>query len=180
MRVISGSARGHKLKTLETLDTRPTLDRMKETVFNIIGMDIYDIKFLDLFSGFGGMGIEALSRGAEISTFVELNRECVEVINENLRHTKLIDKADVKGLDVFGFIKSTDEKYDIIYIDPPYNAGFENELLKGIFENDILEESGYIILEHLTDVKITSNSLYTVYREKKYKTTTLSFIRRGE
>ena len=123
MRVIAGSARSLKLKTLEGLDTRPTTDRIKETLFNIIGPTIYDSIFLDLFSGSGGIGIEALSRGAKEAVFVENNPKAMRCIKDNLRFTRLESRAATMTADVMNALYRLEgEKiFDIIFMDPPYD-----------------------------------------------------------
>ena len=133
MRVISGTAKSLRLKTIEGDSTRPTTDRIKETLFNIIGCDVIEARFLDIFAGSGGIGIEALSRGAILCDFVDNNPQCVRVIKENLHFTHLEDKACVVRMDVISYIKGLkDKKYDIIFIDPPYRGGFEAQVLSAI------------------------------------------------
>ena len=130
MRVITGSARGAKLKTLEGLATRPTSDRVKEAIFNIIQFDIEGRRVLDLFGGSGQLAIEALSRGADYAVLVDQSAEAVKVIKDNLR-----------------YLSTTREKFDIIFLDPPYaEKSLENALQK-ISEIDILSEGGIIICE---------------------------------
>ena len=131
MRVISGSARGHKLKAPEGLTTRPTTDRIKESLFNIIAGDLYQCKFLDLFSGSGAMGIEALSRGADKAVFVDKDRKSISIINDNLKATRLDNKAQVLNCDVstaVSKLKSLNEKFDIIFMDPPYGKDYEYDV----------------------------------------------------
>ena len=152
MRVISGKARSLKLKTIEGDSTRPTTDRIKETLFNIIGNQIYDAKFLDLFAGSGAIGIEALSRGAALCDFVDNNPKCINVIKDNLRFTQLEDNAFVTKSDVILFINTNKSKqYDIIFIDPPYQGGFEISVFKAITNSELCHEDTIIILEALKD-----------------------------
>ncbi|MGN0376363.1 MAG: 16S rRNA (guanine(966)-N(2))-methyltransferase RsmD, partial [Suilimivivens sp.] len=127
MRVIAGTARSLKLKTPEGMDTRPTTDRIKETLFNMIQMDIPGSIFVDLFSGSGGIGIEALSRGARHAYFVENAKEAVSCIQENLVFTKFTDRATLLKQDVLSALSLISEKEaDIIFMDPPYQLGIEN------------------------------------------------------
>ena len=151
MRVISGCARGHKLKSLEGTDTRPTLDRIKETLFNIIAPEITECNFLDLFSGSGAIGIEALSRGANTAVFVDSSYNCYEVIIENLEHTKLLlTKHRLLNQDIFDAIKelgNKSQKFDIIFIDPPYEGGYNQNVLEHIIKSNILNEDGLVIVE---------------------------------
>ena len=143
MRVIAGKARRLTLKSTPGLDTRPTIDRIKETLFNIITPRIEGCAFLDLFSGSGSIGIEALSRGARISFFVEKNSKAVKCINENLAFTKLADQAVVMQKTVLSAIHELSLKksrFDLVYMDPPYHAGLEEERSEDLsfqsFRND--------------------------------------------
>lgn len=123
MRVITGSSRGAKLTTLEGMETRPTADRVKEAIFNMIQFEIEGRNVLDLFAGSGQLGIETLSRGAATATFVDLNSEAVQVIKQNLIHTHLYEKAKVLSSDFASFLQHAKPGYDIILMDPPYGKG---------------------------------------------------------
>lgn len=180
MRVIAGSARGSKLISLEGLNTRPTTDRIKETLFNIINMDILDSNFLDICSGSGAIGIEALSRGAKSVTMVEPNSEALKIINKNLSHTKFLECTKVHNKDAFSFLKEIEnEKFDIIFIDPPYELKLYVEIINLVLEKKLLSEDGYIIVEKSSDDDLKEYNLekIEVYRQKKFKTTTLDFLR---
>ena len=147
MRVITGSARGAKLKTLEGLATRPTSDRVKEAIFNIIQFDIEGRRVLDLFGGSGQLAIEALSRGAEYAVLVDQSAEAVKIIKDNLKKTKFDQKASVFQMDYLRYLSTAREKFDIIFLDPPYaEKSLENALQK-ISEIDILSDGGIIICE---------------------------------
>jgi 16S rRNA (guanine(966)-N(2))-methyltransferase RsmD len=147
MRVITGSARGAKLKTLEGLATRPTSDRVKEAVFNIIQFDIEGRRVLDLFAGSGQLAIEALSRGAEYAVLVDQSQEATKVIKENLKKVKFDQKASVFQMDYLRYLATSHERFDIIFLDPPYaEKSLENALQK-ISEIDILSEGGIIVCE---------------------------------
>ena len=147
MRVITGSARGAKLKTLEGLATRPTSDRVKEAIFNIIQFDIEGRRVLDLFGGSGQLAIEALSRGAEYAVLVDQSAEAVKVIKDNLKKVKFDQKASVFQMDYLRYLSTAREKFDIIFLDPPYaEKSLENALQK-ISEIDILSDGGIIICE---------------------------------
>ena len=122
MRVVAGTARSLILKTIEGMDTRPTTDRIKETLFNMLTGYVTDAKFLDLFAGSGGIGIEALSRGARECTFIENNPKAVNCIKDNLKHTKLDDKGRVLKYDAISYVQGLDKiDYDVIFMDPPYS-----------------------------------------------------------
>lgn len=147
MRVISGSARGANLKTIEGNDTRPTTDKVKGAIFNILANEIYGTKVLDLYAGSGALGIEALSRGADLAVFAEKSAPAADIIRKNLEHTKLIDKAKILKNDVFSVIKTLPEKFDLIFLDPPYAAELAEATIKAIDEAKILADGGIIIAE---------------------------------
>jgi len=147
MRVISGSARGVRLKTPEGLKTRPTADRVKEAMFSIIQFDLPGAKVLDLFGGTGQLGIEALSRGASSAVFVDESDRACKLIKENLNLVRLGDKGRVIRSDYSSFLKSTPEKFNIIFLDPPYAEVFLENSLKIITEIDILQSGGIIVTE---------------------------------
>ena len=147
MRVISGKARGVNLKTPEGVLTRPTIDRVKEALFSIINFDIPASNVLDLFGGTGQLGIEALSRGAKSAVFVDQREDACKLIKENLRRTKLEQDAKVVRMDYLNYLKRCREKYDIIFLDPPYAEVFLENALKCITEIDILQSGGIIVAE---------------------------------
>ncbi len=126
MRVISGSARNKPLLSVEGMDTRPTIDRVKEGIFSSVQFLIPGAKVLDLFSGTGQMGIEALSRGANFCVFVDHSPKAIEVITKNLKNCDLFDKSRVVNMVSQDFLRTTKEKFDIIFLDPPYNMGILN------------------------------------------------------
>ena len=144
MRVITGSARGRKLKTPENYDVRPTTDNVKESVFNIIHFDIAGRRVLDLFAGTGQMGIEALSRGAAEAVFVDSSEKSLKMVRENLAICNF--SSPVIRADALDFVSSCG-KFDIIFIDPPYDSGIYEEILAKINSVDILSEGGIIIVE---------------------------------
>ena len=147
MRVISGKARGVNLKTPEGVLTRPTIDRVKEALFSIINFDIPASNVLDLFGGTGQLGIEALSRGAKSAVFVDQREDACKLIKENLKRTKLEQDAKVVRMDYLDYLKRCREKFDIIFLDPPYAEVFLENALKCITEIDILQSGGIIVAE---------------------------------
>ena len=147
MRVITGSARGAKLKTLEGLATRPTSDRVKEAIFNIIQFGIEGRRVLDLFGGSGQLAIEALSRGAEYAVIVDESREAVNVIKDNLKKVRFDQNASVFQMDYQRYLSTSREKFDIIFLDPPYAEKMLENALRKISEIDILSEGGIIVCE---------------------------------
>ncbi len=179
MRVISGSARGLKLKAPDGLDTRPTIDRIKESLFNIIANDLYDIDFLDIYSGSGGIGIEALSRGAKCAVFVDFSKESIDVIENNIKAARFAEKACVMKSDVFDAILKLGHqkrKFDIIFMDPPYKKGLVEKSLSAIFNADILTKDGFIIAEQAAEEPDINVDGFYVFRVKKYNKIKMSFI----
>ena len=179
MRVIAGAAKGHRLETIEGLATRPTTDRIKETLFNIIAFDLPECSFLDLFSGSGAIGIEALSRGAKNAVFVEDAAECQQIILKNLQHTKLLEKASVRKTDVLSALDQLaleGRVFDIIFMDPPYASEYYGAVLEKILEKGLLQKDGYIITERSAQSPLPLPEGLAVLREKVYKTTILTFL----
>ncbi len=179
MRVIAGKARGCKLATLEGLNTRPTIDRIKETLFNIINMDVQEAYFLDICGGSGAIAIEALSRGAKSAIIVEKNREAIKIIEKNLNHTKLKHLAEVYNDDSVNFLNNFKDKnkFDIIYIDPPYELKLYVDIIKIILEKKLLSENGIIIVERSSNDEDYNFDILENYKQKKFKTTTLDFLK---
>ena len=179
MRVITGTARGHKLVAPEGLDTRPTTDRIKETLFNILSPSIWDCSFLDLFSGSGAIGIEALSRGAKEAVFVEQAPKALEAIGQNLSQTKLTERAEVKKMDVLAalaLLGSQGRQFDLIFLDPPYQKGLYGPVLEAIVREKVLKEDGMIIAEHLSKETMPPIAGLTVSRVKNYGATAMTFL----
>ena len=183
MRVIAGSARSLKLSAPKGLEVRPTTDRIKETLFNIIRDHIYDCCFLDLFCGSGAIGIEALSRGARSAVFADNSRVSCECTRNNLIHTKLDDRAEILCRDAVSAVDrlAVDRKrFDIIFMDPPYGRELEKELLVRSRICDILEDDGFIVIEadRDTDFDYTSECGLTVFREKCYGSNKHIFLKK--
>ena len=181
MRVIAGKARHIQLKTVDTMDTRPTTDRIKETLFNMIHNEMVDATFLDLFSGSGAIGIEALSRGASKAVLVENGREAVKCIRENLCKTKLASQATVMECDVISAIKKLDGKeksFDFIFMDPPYNNLHEKNVLQTLIGTSLVDEYTTIIVEASleTDFSYLEEMGYKVIKRKEYKTKVHMFV----
>ena len=147
MRIITGSARGALIETLEGEATRPTAERAKEALFSMIQFDIEGRRVLDLFAGSGQLGLEALSRGAASCTFTDEAREAVDIIIKNAKNTKLFDRSRVSAIDFRSFLRGATEKYDLIFLDPPYASDFVAEALRMIDEKDMLAEGGRIVCE---------------------------------
>jgi 16S rRNA (guanine966-N2)-methyltransferase len=181
MRVIAGSARRLLLKTPEGLDTRPTTDRIKETLFNMLMPYISGAVFVDLFSGSGGIGIEALSRGATKAYFVENNQKAYNCITDNIEHTHLADKAVVLKQDVFAVLRGgIKERVDVVFMDPPYNQEYEKRALEILKDAPYVDEDTLIVVEALreTDFDYVESLGFALEKEKIYKTNKHVFIRK--
>ncbi len=158
MRIITGSARGTKLATLEGEGTRPTTDRVKEALFSMIQFDIEGRTVLDLFGGCGQLALEALSRGAAKATIIDQSRDATNIIIENAKKTHLFEKCRISTADYTSFIRGAAkrEKYDIIFLDPPYNTGMLPASLKALSDAELFAPGAYIICE--TDCDIPSRA----------------------
>lgn len=183
MRVIAGKARRLLLKTIEGQDTRPTTDRIKETLFNILNPELLDCSFLDLFAGSGGIGIEALSRGAKKAVFVEMNKKAAECIRLNLQTTKLENEAVVMNCDVLTALKRLEERrelFDFVFMDPPYGKELERAVLSCLSASSLITEDTVIIVEAGldTDFSELESEGFECTREKLYKTNKHVFIKR--
>ncbi len=182
MRVIAGKARRLPLKTVPGRNTRPTTDRIKETLFNMIQDELYGIRFLDLFAGSGGIGIEALSRGAREAVFVEQNRQALECIRQNLKFTRLEDQARVIGGDVFSVLARLqgEDPFQVIFMDPPYGCLFEKRVLELLAGSSLVNGDTLMIVEASldTDFSYLESLGYRVVKRKEYKTNTHMFLRR--
>lgn len=182
MRVIAGTARSIQLKTIDGMDTRPTTDRIKETLFNMIAHGLCDCTFLDLFSGSGAIGIEALSRGACRAVFVEKNPKAVTCIRENLAKTRLSDQAQVIAADVYTALQRLNgfQAFDYVFMDPPYNHSLEKQVLEYLAQTDLLNPDALIIVEASleTDFSYIDELGYTLIKRKEYKTNAHVFLER--
>lgn len=180
MRVIAGSRKRLPLKSVPGMNTRPTTDRIKETIFNMMADDIYDCNFLDLFAGSGQMGIEALSRGANKAYFVEKDKKAIQCIKENLTFTKFLEQSVVMGMDIkaAALALKGKEQFDIIFVDPPYHLELETLVLQQIFDCNLLAEEGYVVFEAdiNTDFSFADKIGFDIIREKSYKTNKHVFL----
>ena len=179
MRVITGKARGISIKTPDGMLTRPTSDRVKEALFSIIQFDVPGAKVLDLFSGTGQLGIEAISRGASSAVFVDAREDACKLIRENLRRTHMESEGKVVRSDYQDYLRRCQDKFRIIFLDPPYAEVFLENSLKIITEIDILESGGIIIAERPLEKELTCDfSGYTRSRDYKYGKTLLTVYRK--
>ena len=179
MRVISGSARGRRLKELPGMDTRPTTDQVKESIFNIIQFDIEGRKVLDLFAGTGQMGIEALSRGAAHATFVDVAPAAAKIVRENVELTRFADVSKVMQSDWRGFLSSCREKFDLIFLDPPYHTDMLENAMQTIAAIDILSEHGIMVCESPLDKQLPDLAApYEKGKEYRYGKIKVTLYRR--
>lgn len=168
MRIITGSARGTKLQTLDGELTRPTSERTKEAIFNMIQFDIEGRRVLDLFGGSGQLALEALSRGAVSATIVDSNPDAVKIIKENAKKTHLFEKCVVLTKDYNAYLKGNGkEKFDIIFLDPPYDTDMQKKSLSMILENEMLNFGGIIVLESGKD-EIPEYGSLTLHKHSRY------------
>ena len=185
MRVIAGKARRVSLKTIEGMETRPTTDRIKETLFNMISFDLADSRFLDIFGGSGAIGIEALSRGAEHAWFIEMNPKAVQCIKDNLKATGLESQATVLSQEAVGAVKMLgyqEKAMDFIFMDPPYRMNLEKDILMVLKDSNLVDEYTTIIVEASleTDFSYVSELGFDIYKEKIYKTNKHIFLKKNE
>ncbi len=185
MRVIAGSRRHLILKTVPGMAVRPTQDRTKETLFNILNPYLADCRFLDLFSGSGAIGIEALSRGAKDVVLVEQSADSLACIKENLKNTKLSDEARLLSMDVFQavpLLAAEGKPFDIIFMDPPYDKELEHRVLEQLADSCLVNEDTLIVVEASlqTDFSYLDALGLEAFREKKYKNNQHVFIQTQE
>ena len=197
MRVITGTARGRRLREPEGMATRPTTDNVKESMFNLIQFDIEGRRVLDLFAGTGQLGIEALSRGAAHCTFVDKGREPIAVIRENLKKTRLEERATVVQADYSSWLKTcrlqgdvvqgeslgylrTCGKFDLIFLDPPYDTGLLDKALENVVQFDILAEGGIIVCESRREKVLPQlRAPYHLLTERNYGKIKLTLYGKG-
>lgn len=180
MRVIAGSARSMPIRTVKGMDVRPTTDRTKETLFNILQTRIPGCRFLDLYAGTGAIGIEALSRGAACAYFVERDRRIRKLIEENLTFTKLIDRARIQSGDVASVLPMLEggEPFDVIFMDPPFLNGLEKETLTYLSKSRLPAEDGIIVVEAhpKTDFSYLDELGFQVVKHKIYSLSSHLFL----
>ena len=182
MRIIAGTARSLPLKTIEGLETRPTTDKIKETLFNMLQNDVPGCYFLDLFAGSGQIGLEAISRGALYAVFIENNRKAAKCIEDNIAFTKFTKESRLLTTDVISGISSLEGKYtfDIIFMDPPYNKELEKEVLAVLRNASYVTEDTLIVVEASLETTFDYVEEYgfEIVKNKKYKTNRHVFLRK--
>ncbi len=181
MRIIGGARRGTKLYTLEGLNTRPSLDRVKEALFNIINFDLENAIILDLFSGSGALALESLSRGAKKAYLCDNNYKAIEIIKKNVQKTRfeneavVINKSYEKALDYF---KINNILFDIVFLDPPYESDYAIKSVEYIIKNDLLNDDGFIVIETDNDNVINNLNNVDIYDIRKYGRVKLLFLKK--
>lgn len=178
MRIIAGSDKGRKLKSLDRKDVRPTSDRAKEALFNILGPDVVGVRFLDLYAGFGGIGIEALSRGAQEAVFIEQDRKNANLIEENLTMIDYLETSRVLIDKVQSAVKRLRGEFELIFLDPPYQE--ENlypETLTQITEYNLLHPTGIVIVEHHVKADINWPTEYKIIKQRQYGNSGLTLLK---
>ena len=178
MRIIAGIRRGHKLFEFEGQDIRPTTDRVKESIFNIIQQFIPGAYVLDMFGGSGALGFEAISRGAKKAVCTDIDSKAIGIIRKNADALGFEDKCEILNMSCFDYVKSTQEKFDIIFLDPPYNKGLIEKALGTAAEYGILSEDGIIVLESDSGDFRGEIAGFSVYRQKKYGRTYITVYKK--
>lgn len=179
MRVIAGTARSVPLKTLDGLATRPTTDRVKTSLFNIIQFEIAGREVLDLFGGSGALGIEALSRGAKHAVFVDQSSDAIAVIRENLQKTRLAEKAQVVQSEALSYLQNCKKRFDLVFLDPPYAENLLENALNRISEIDILKSGGIIVAERSVEKPCPDGgSAFVRSKDYRYGKTVITLYRK--
>jgi len=178
MRVISGTARGRRLREPAGIEIRPTTDKVKEAVFNIVQFDVEGRRVLDLFAGTGQLGVEALSRGAASAVFVDSAPQAVKLVKQNLEICGFSDRAQVIHADSVGYLAHSDA-FDLVFVDPPYDADLLDRALFSIFQFDILRRNGIMICESRADRRIGEvPAPYRIVKQYRYGQVKLTLITR--
>ena len=184
MRIITGKARGLHLNVPKNYEVRPTADRVKESLFNIIGSKVVDAAVLDLFAGSGNLGLESWSRGARFVQFVDNSRMSLQLTDSNIRKCRA--EADCKVLKhdaeaAVDLLFKKGQRFDLIFVDPPYNKGWVQKILAKLVNNPLLAENGWLVAEHSAhdDIAGAVPEGYEIFRSQGYGETVLSFIKRS-
>ncbi|AGB41156.1 RNA methyltransferase, RsmD family [Halobacteroides halobius DSM 5150] len=178
MRIIAGKNKGKRLKSLDRRDVRPTSDRTKEALFNILGPDVVGTRCLDLYAGFGGLGIEAISRGANEVTFIEQNKQIAKTIDQNIASVSYQDQSKVIVDDVLKALRRLRGHFELIFMDPPYKEiELYTKTLDRISQYNLLHPTGIIIVEHQAKADLDWPADYVVIKERNYGKSTLTLLR---
>ncbi len=182
MRVISGERRGLNLFTLEGNNTRPTLDRVKETMFNVINFDLVGKNCLDVFGGSGNLSIEAISRGADVSYLIEHDKDAFSIINKNVEKARYESKVKLYNKDYEVALKNIADggvKFSIVFLDPPYKSDFYEKTLEALIKYNMLNEDAIIVMEHLQSIDINVENYY-IWKQKTFSKNAITFLKLGE
>lgn len=179
MRVITGRFKGRRLQTVNDLSVRPATDRVKKTIFDMLAtrIDLDGAEVLDLFAGSGGLGFEALSRGAGRVTFVESDPDASDYIEQNAETFGCLPEAVIVETDALAFTLSTRSRYDLIFADPPYAFPRTGEIPGLVFERGLLKPGGYLLIEHSADLRFSTTGTFRAGPEKKFGRTLVTFFR---
>jgi 16S rRNA (guanine966-N2)-methyltransferase len=177
VRIISGEHKGRRLRVGKKAKVRPTSDRVKESIFNILREEVAGKRILDLFAGAGSLGIEALSRGAESVTFVDASSQSVEALKKNLRSLDLENRSAILRLDGLKALKRLEQSFQMVFADPPYLKGFAQKIIDSIAQLEVLEENGILILEHhKKETFCLPGEKLSVLKHKRFGDTVISFF----
>lgn len=177
MRIIAGNRKGHKLKEFEGMNIRPTTDRVKESMFNLIQDFIPGSNILDLFAGTGALSFEALSRGAKYAVCTDLDVNSVKIIKKNADELQF-DNIEILNQDAMRFIKNSNSCFSVIFLDPPYNKGFIKPVIEAVLENELLEMDGIIVLESDNSDEHSEISGLDIIKQKRYGRTYVTVYQR--
>ena len=179
MRIISGIRRGHKLAEFDGTDIRPTTDRVRESLFNLISGYVLQARVLDLFGGSGALSLEAISRGAQESVICDIDQRAIKLINHNTEQLKFADKMRILNKSAAQFLDENKENYDIIFLDPPYNKGIIRPIIEKIIKTDALSEDGIIVLESDNTDEHDEFSGLEILKQRRYGRTYITVYKRG-
>ena len=177
MRIISGEHKGRRLVGGKRAGLRPTADRVKESIFNVLQKEVAGKRVLDIFAGAGTLGIEALSRGAESVTFVDASRQSISILKKNLHDLNLEGKSTILRLDGLEALGKLKQKFHLVFADPPYLEGLVQRIVDSVARSEVLEKDGILILEHHKKEKFSfSQESLAVLKQKRFGDTMISFF----
>jgi 16S rRNA (guanine966-N2)-methyltransferase len=176
MRIISGQQKGRRISAGKSARIRPTSDRVRESIFNVLREEVEGKRILDLFAGAGGLGLEALSRGAAWVTFVDSSPRSINLLRSNLKKLSLNDRSTVIKLDGMKALKRLEETFDLIFADPPYDRGFVQQIVDSVVLSEILQEGGILVLEHHKKETFGCSQELSILKQRRFGDTVVSFL----